>query len=184
MIEDVIARRYAKALATAAFESDCLDDVSEDIKLLADIFIPGIGEISVPEFADFLQTPTVLLADKIAMTDRVCAKIGIGRLVSEFLNVLIKRNRTHLINRIVRHYLIMAAQLKDIQEAFVYSAIPLSDEQQRRLDAALTKKLGKTTKTFFKVVPELLAGQRIKIGDILLENSLQGRLSRLERALA
>ncbi|MBP5234109.1 MAG: ATP synthase F1 subunit delta [Planctomycetes bacterium] len=184
MIEEVIARRYAKALATAAFEKNALDDVSKDVRLLADIFIPGIGDVYVPEFADFLQTPTVLLRDKLKMTDELCAKIGIGELVSNFLNVLIRRNRTRLIARVVRHYLTLAAKLKNVQEAFVYSAAPLSDAQRERLEAALTKKLGKPTKTVCKVVPGLLAGQRIRIGDVLLENSVQGRLSRLERALA
>lgn len=184
MIQEVIARRYAKALATAALEKNELAQTRIDVERLIDILDPGVGEISVPEFADFLLTPTVKISDKLLMTDKLCEKLQIGKLVSDFLNVLIKHRRTQLASRILKHYVLIASGLEKIDEAFVESAAALSAAQQQTLTAALEKKLNNKVRLFCTVNPSLVAGLRIKIGDLLLENSVRGRLERLERALA
>lgn len=183
MIEEVIARRYAKALAMAAIEKNELNQTREDVERLADLLDPDMGDISVPELADFLQTPTVTVTDKIKMTDVLCTKLQIGKLVSDFLNVLINHRRTQLASRILRHYILMVAELENIDEAIVHSAKPLSDQERELLAKALEKKVGRKVRILVAINKNLLAGLQVKIGDLLFEGSLKGRLKRLEKAL-
>ena len=183
MIQEVIACRYAKALVTAAFEKNELASTREDLLTLVDIISPDIGEISAPELMDFLQTPTVTVADKIAMTDRLCEKLHIGKLVSDFLNVLIKHRRINIARRVIRHYIMIASKLENISEAVVTSALALTAAQQENLKAALQKKLGNPVRLICRTNEKLLAGLQVKVGDILLDNSAKGRMARLETSL-
>ena len=69
MIENVIARRYARALAEVAVEKNEIEKTDSDVLTLADILDPEGGDISVPELIDCLGSPVIALEQKIKMTD-------------------------------------------------------------------------------------------------------------------
>lgn len=183
MIENVIARRYAVALAEVAAEQNELERVNEEVKRLADILNPEGGEVNVPELLDFLGSPIVPLDEKIQMTDVLCEKLQIGKLVSEFLNVLIKRGRVPLASKIADEYIHIAARIENIYAADVESAEPLSEVDEKRLRESLEKATGERIRLSIKQNKKLLGGVRVKVGDQLFDGSILGRLDRLEAEL-
>ncbi len=183
MIENVIARRYAKALAEAAFEKNELERTIEEINRLADILDPERGDISVPELLDFLSSPTVLSENKIILTDKICEKLKIGKLVSDFLNVLIKRNRIPLAGRIAREYVRYASDIEKITTAEVETPYPLSEPDEQRLQEVLQGTTGQRIRLHVRTNKKLLGGIRVKLGDLLFDGSVSGRLQRLSAKL-
>jgi F-type H+-transporting ATPase subunit delta len=183
VIQDVIAIRYAKGLVAAATEKKELERTHVDMLRLADILDPDAGDISVPELLDFLETPTVSLKDKIEMTDVLCEKLQIGKIVSEFLNVLLRHRRVGLISAIMRNYAEISMEFENIYEAQVQSAKRLDDADREQLIKSLEKKLGKKVRLMVGVNRGLIAGVRVKIGDMMLDETVKGRLARLRETL-
>ena len=183
MIENVIARRYARALAEVAVAKDEIEKTDADVLTLADILDPEGGDISVPELMNYLGSPVIALDQKIKMTDALCAKLQIGELVSEFLNVLIRKGRVPLMSRIAREYIRISSSIEQVITAEVETAFTLSEEEEKKMAAALEKKAGKKVKLHMRLNSELLSGVRVKVGDTLLDGSVKGRMDRIEAKL-
>lgn len=183
MIENVIARRYAKALAEAASQKNELERTTEEINRLADILDPERGDISLPELLDFLSSPTVLNENKVVLTDKICEKLQIGKLVSDFLNVLIERNRIPLAGRIAREYVRFASEIEKVTTAEVETPVELSEPDEERLHEVLQKATGEKIRLHVRVNKKLLGGVRVKVGDTLFDGSISGRINRLATQL-
>lgn len=183
MIENVIAMRYARALAELAAEQEAFDQTRDDLNLLADLLDPDRGELEESDLRDFLGSPTVPLAEKIKVTDVLCEKLQIGKLVSDFLNVLIRRYRILLTGRIAREFVKIASRLESIQTAHVESARLLGEEQINRLTQALETATGSKVRLEARVREDLLGGARIRIGDKLVDGTIAARLKRLSARL-
>ncbi len=68
------------------------------------------------------------------------------------------------------------------REVIVESATELDSTSRDRVAAGLAKDYGDRLVIQYKITPELLGGMRIRIGDDVLDGSVQGRLDRLSKA--
>lgn len=64
----------------------------------------------------------------------------------------------------------------------IESATELTPAENAKVTSDLAKEYGQNLIIHFKLNPELLGGLRIKIGDDVLDGSVQGRLDRLSKA--
>lgn len=65
--------------------------------------------------------------------------------------------------------------------AYVRSAKKLGDAEISRLKSMLEKKLSKTVELKIQEDPDLLAGLRIKINDMVLDNTARSRMDNLKQ---
>ncbi|MFF8286098.1 F0F1 ATP synthase subunit delta [Streptomyces albus] len=78
----------------------------------------------------------------------------------------------------------LAAERRNRSVAVVTSAVPLSDEQKRRLGAALAKLYGRQVHLNLDVDPELVGGIRVQVGDEVINGSVADRLEQAQRRMA
>jgi len=71
-------------------------------------------------------------------------------------------------------------QKHGIAEVEVSSVKPLSASQNKKLIAELEAKIGKKVVAKYVLAPELLGGLRIKYGSNMIDDSIMGKLNRLE----
>lgn len=64
----------------------------------------------------------------------------------------------------------------------VESAVALDATERQKVESGLAKDHGSNLTIEYKINPELLGGLRIKVGDDVLDGSVQGRLDRLSKA--
>jgi len=76
-----------------------------------------------------------------------------------------------------------AAAEKDRTVAEVRSAIPLTDDQQRRLAAALANATGKQVEVKVVVDPSVLGGLVATVGDTVIDGTVRSRLDQLKSLL-
>ena len=181
--EDIIAKRYARGLAELAEAEGRVDEVREDLLLLADLVDVRGGGGGVPELLDFLGSPTPSMEDKQAVARRILDKAGIGKTVTDFMGLLIAKGRVELVPRINRIFLELAGQLTGDLPAFVSTARPLTEEQKSRLATALTSTMGTGVKIRQQVDPGLLAGIRVTVGGRTFDGTVLGKLERLKHRL-
>jgi F-type H+-transporting ATPase subunit delta len=89
------------------------------------------------------------------------------------------RDLPKIIDRMVHR----AADERDEVVAEVRSAIPLDEEQQRRLAEALAKKTGHKVTLKVVVDPSILGGIVATIGDLVIDGSVRRRLEQLRESL-
>lgn len=84
----------------------------------------------------------------------------------------------------VESYLKAAAELRERVVATVTVAQPLTDEQEKRILAALTAQTGHPVTLRVMLDPHVLGGVRAVIGDEVIEGTVAGRLHDARRKLA
>jgi len=67
--------------------------------------------------------------------------------------------------------------------AEVTSALPLTSEEQQTVKQDVLSKIGNTASISFRVDPAILGGLVVKIGDRVVDGSVAGQLSNLQRSL-
>lgn len=67
--------------------------------------------------------------------------------------------------------------------AEVTSALPLTPEEQKTVKQDVLSKIGDTASVSFRVDPAILGGLVVKIGDRVVDGSVAGQLSNLQRSL-
>ncbi len=70
------------------------------------------------------------------------------------------------------------------QSATVTSALPLSDDETKRIEKGLKDQLGGDAEVEFKVNPAILGGLVVRVGDKVVDGSVSGKLTSLEQSLS
>jgi F-type H+-transporting ATPase subunit delta len=173
---------------------DALETVAVDAAL-----VRAEGEGDLDEVEDGLfRFERVLAAEpslRAALTDRLLPAERKLELLHRLLDgkvadvtfglieraVLAPRGRT--IERVLREFSELAASRRERQIARVTTAIPLDEDQQERLAAALRTSLGRDVRLQVIVDPSLVGGMTVRIGDELIDGSVSRHLTEARRRL-
>lgn len=83
----------------------------------------------------------------------------------------------------IEHYLAVGEQRRDRLAALVSVAQPLTGEQQHRLVAALERLYERKVDLRVVIVPEVIGGIRIQVGDEVVDGTVVRRLEQARRAM-
>jgi F-type H+-transporting ATPase subunit delta len=89
------------------------------------------------------------------------------------------RELPEIVNRLVER----AAAERQREVAEVRAAVPLDDEQRRRLSEALEKATGKKVELKVLVDPSVLGGVVARVGDTVIDGTVRRRLDQLRESL-
>lgn len=109
---------------------------------------------------------------------------GFSAEAKNFIKVLIENRRLNLLPEIAAQYELYRAEAERTITAEVVSAFPVSNEQQTKIAAALKKRLGREVSLNCRVDETLLGGAIIRAGDLVIDGSITGQLTKLANALA
>jgi len=172
MYEPKVVRRYLKALAELVDEHD-FNAVDEQLKSLVAL----IAENEQLYLA--LSTPILSIDQKIELLKIIRQSIELHQLLDRFLKVLIEADRFAIINEVAEQFADFWFSVHGIKIATIYSVIPLSPEQQKKLKIILEDNFQQ--KFFIKNIinKDLLAGIVVQIGSTSYDFSLQCKILKL-----
>ncbi|BCS55581.1 ATP synthase F1 subunit delta [Geobacter sp. SVR] len=177
MINNTIARRYAKALVQLGAEGGLVDRFREELAAVDRLFAAN-AELRAA-FAD----PALTLEQKSAIMKELVAKAGCSELVGNFLLLLVDKNRIAFLGQIVQTYEKLADDFSGVIRPVITTAFPLEDGQVASIQGALEKKTGKKVVPQVAVDTSLLGGVVTQIGDIAYDNSVKTQLKRIQDIL-
>jgi F-type H+-transporting ATPase subunit delta len=165
-----VARTYAEALLNAAARRNQEREVLEELdSLVRDVF----G--AMPPLEAFLASRAVSRERK----PRVIRSALQGRASEVFLNFLLVLNQHERLD-LLRPILAACRDLYDQRHGrmrvLVRSAVPLGDDQRRRLEQELRAAFGREPILQARVEPDLLGGLVVQVGDWRYDGSVRTRL--------
>lgn len=168
-----VARRYAAALFKAAQDTGSVKETAEDLEAIIQVMAAN------SDAKAFLESPEVDRADKQRFVDRVFSDRA-RPLTMRLLRLLIDKNRQRELPGIHREYTAAMENADGILRAFVTSAVPLTDEQIRRVTDRIAEQTGKRILAEVEVDPAVLGGVSVQYGNSVLDGTVAGALKRLE----
>lgn len=174
----LVSKVYGDALFSLAVEEENLDGIWEEVKVLETALKEN------KEFADIMAHPEMTQEKSLAFVDEVF-KDKLSEVVMGFLQVLVKKGRFGDILSILDHFQREAKEYKKIGVVYVTTPTELTGEQKSGIVEKLTRTSGYDSLEMNYVVDAgILGGIRIRIGDRVVDNSIQTKLEDMTRSLS
>ena len=170
-----LARPYAKAAFEFASSAHSLDAWSGMLALAA-------AAVSDPAFAQRLRNPGLTWERKADDLLMVCDG-QVDQAFGNFVRTLADNDRLSLIPVVAELFEQYKAEHDRSITVEVESAFELTDDQQKTLATALTKRLDRTVTPHVTIHPALICGVLIRAGDLVIDGSVRGKLAKLAEAL-
>lgn len=176
MIDVRVTSRYARALLGLALERhelDVVDNYLVQIRLLLE---------QCPDVTRLMLNSTVTQKDKEDFLDRVFLKDA-PILVSNFLKLIIKKNRFQDFAGIQEEFHRIAEASKGIVEVVAITPKPLSKELSEQLLEKLKNKLRSEIRLEAKEDPKMIGGLILRFRGREIDASYRTRLKEVKQAL-
>lgn len=173
-----IAQRYAGALVDVAVRLGKTEEVRRELGDFAAMVAQSA------ELRNFLATPAVGREQKQAVIEKLLARTGGGKLLRNFLFVLVDNRRAGLLPEINEAFIEQLHTRLGVAQAHVTSAKALSDAEKSALTAQLSKVTGKRVEAQYALDEKLIGGTVVRIGSTIYDGSVRQQLSRMQQKLA
>jgi F-type H+-transporting ATPase subunit delta len=172
-----VEKKYAEALfslSTNENKEERLRILGEWVKLINDI----------PEMLDLINNPSFQEWDRNGLLCDTMQQFCPGdQIMMDFIMELAANRRLAELPAIVNDYRDLLRKERGITAVEVSSAFEITDEEKEELTNEMLQALGCAVEVNWLVKPEIIGGLVIKIGDSVIDNSLQGALARMQRDL-
>ena len=132
--------------------------------------------------AKLLTNPRVKPADLVALIADVAGG-SLDEHSRNFLTTLADNRRLGLLPEIAAMFEVLRAEVENVADVEVISAVELDAAQRQRLADALQKRLKREVRLHCKVDASLIGGAIVRSGDFVIDGSLKARLERLASAM-
>jgi F-type H+-transporting ATPase subunit delta len=171
-----LARPYAKAVFELARETGSLRAWTGKLSAIA-------AAVQSPQVAGLIGHPRVtrqLLGE--ALTQSLGAELGADG--QGLVRLLAENGRLTLAPLIAEQFEALRAEAETRVDVQIVSAAPVPGDQQATLKAAIGKRLHREVVIDWKTDENLIAGAVIRAGDLVIDGSVSGELSRLKNTLS
>jgi F-type H+-transporting ATPase subunit delta len=168
------ARAFADVVASAKLDTAALDRQLNDFL--------GTWDGSA-ELRELFVNPAVPAVQKVAILDKLNARLGLQKALRNLLAVLINNDRIGFVHDVAAAYRAELQERQGIRQAEIVTARELSGEERDSLVAGVCKLAGSRIEASFKLDKSILGGTVVRIGSTVYDGSVRGRLQRLKETL-
>ena len=172
MTDNRVANRYAKSLIELAIEKGVVEKVHKDMLMFSELCQ------SNRDFLLMLKNPIINHGKK----RKILYKLFEGKVDPSTLaifDIITRKNRELYLPAIAEEFVNQYRTYKGIEKAVVTTPFPLTDKLRAEFKKMVAERTGKLVELVEKVDPELIGGFVLKIGDRLMDNSVQYKLKSL-----
>ncbi len=170
--DSTVSERYAKALFNVGKGKGILDPIIDEAQQLL-ILLERHSKLAV-----FLEGPQFPTEDKLALVHKLFSG-KIQPVVEQLLVMLINKGRIEYARPILERFVELAEGDQGLHRAEVTTALELSDADKSRVKDALEAYTKARLHLRYRVEPALIAGVRFTMGDLLIDDTVKGKLEKL-----
>lgn len=173
----LVSKTYGDALFDLAIEESCVDAVTQEVLLVKEAFQEN------PELRSIFLNPDIGKEEKTDLLEKVF-KGRISDNVVGFLRIIVTKQRFSDLDAILEYFVARAKEYKKIGVAKVTSPMELSGEWKSKIEEKLLDTTGYASMEMsWEVEPELIGGLVIRIGDTVVDSSIQSKLAQIRGTL-
>ena len=175
-MSDARVQGYAKALFEVARAEGTLDEVEDELFRFARSY----------ESSDELRTALSDEGIPAAKRQAIIEDLLGGKATStttQLVSMVVGAGRARELPAIIDKLVARASSSKNLAVAEVRSAVPLTDDQQARLKAALANATGSEVNLKVVVDPSVIGGLVATVGDTVIDGSVRTRVDQLKSRL-
>lgn len=177
---ETASRPYSKAIFELAAEQKNLQFWSDVLQLAASL-------ADDKSLQDLVAMPSILSSDVADMFVSVMSSVKDGpeidQNVKNMLALLAENDRLMALPEIAKGYEALKQEAEGSIEVFVTSARKLTVKQEKEIVKKMKHRLGKEVSITSEVDESLIAGAIIHAGDLVIDGSSRGQLSKLTSQL-
>lgn len=166
-----VIKKYARALFEVAEEENLSEKIYRDVKEL---------EAALDrEIIEYFALPTVQLEEKVRFLEELKERLQLHPYIINTIRLLLEKNKAKSIPLLLSHYAHLFMEAKGYVIAEIKTARKLSESEEKILSEKIAEWVGKEVFLKKEVDEELIGGIIIKIGDLLIDNSVLKKLKNL-----
>ncbi|HEX4022617.1 MAG TPA: ATP synthase F1 subunit delta [Acidobacteriaceae bacterium] len=174
----VFASRYARALADVVMSEKLnTDQTNQQLQDFGDTFAGS------KDLRELFENPSVPLEAKLKIVDAIASRLQFSPQLRNFIAVLLQHDRIAAYAEIFAEYRHEIDTRLNIGEVEIVSTRELDHEERAALETRAAGLAGKKVRAVYRQDPSLLGGVVLRIGTIIYDGSVQGRLDRLREQL-
>jgi F-type H+-transporting ATPase subunit delta len=136
-----------------------------------------------PQLREVFENPAISETQKLAVLDKMNAKLGMVQQLRNFIAVLTRNGRAANLHSIIQAYRTELQERQGIRQAEIITARELSEQERNFLLAGVGQLAGARIQASFKLDPAIVGGTVVRIGSTIYDGSVKGRLERLREEL-
>jgi F-type H+-transporting ATPase subunit delta len=175
----IFVARYARAFADVVTQEK-LDTAALDRQL--DDFLAAWDESA--ELRELFVNPAVAVPQKVAVLDKMNAKLKLQKELRNLLAVLIKNDRIGEVKDVATAYRTEMQERQGVRSVEIVTARELGEKDRGALVDGVGKLAGARIQASFKLDSSILGGTVVRIGSTVYDGSVRGRLDRLKTAIS
>ncbi len=169
-----LAASYADAMFEAARAAKAESRVLADVETLKSALEEDLKIVGI------LANPLWKTDAKKSAVSEIGSRLGLSKVTVNALLAAADNNRLNLLPEILDRCKALFYAADNIAEVSVTSATVLKKDQDERLKRGLEKWLQKKVVIKYTIKPEILGGLLVECGSIMFDDSLKGKLEKLE----
>lgn len=173
--DSVVARRYAKALMALSRES-----LSEE-RVLNGLREFGAALKQVPLLETLLTSPVLTRPAKLELLRKLTPAMGLHPTCVKFLELLVQHGRMHVLTSATESFQSLIDVAAGRVRAVVTTPVVLPPQSFQAVVGGLTALFGKQVLAEARVDETLLGGVVARVGNVLIDSSIKGRLAQVRR---
>lgn len=177
MIETKVAKRYARSLIGLSNEKGMMDEVNNDMKLIA-----SAGQEN-RDLALLLSNPIVNSDKKLSILDKIFSG-KISKLTMSFIDIVIRKGREKYLLQIATAFTDQYKVLKGILTAEIVSAVGLDEKLRKKVYELIRGGSDSEVELIEKVDPKLIGGFILRIGDKQYDASITSDIRKLAQSFS
>jgi F-type H+-transporting ATPase subunit delta len=170
-----VARPYAEAVFARAKESGQVDAWSQALGLLSRV-------AADPRMAGQIANPNAPRERTRDMILEVCGA-DLPAEAGNLVHLLATNNRLAALGEIAALFEARREADRGVSKVLVRSAFPVGQAERQEIAAAMARRLGGQVELTVEEDPELIGGVEIRAGDLVIDDSVRGKLKQLAHAL-
>jgi len=176
MAQSSAIKHYAKALVELGLENSCYEALFTDLTDVDQKINENL------EFKKYLTDKHVSFSKKQEALKNTFQDF-ISDKTYNFLFILLKDGKLLELSSVLKEAAKTHLKSQDLFEVVVESVIPLSAEQEKRIQKKLSESISQKLIIKNIINPEIIGGLKIFLGDTEIDGSLRGKILRLKKKI-